>query len=70
MKKLFPLLGVVVGLVLLQTPDSIKAQTPLDEEAPWPRVRSTNGNTVTLHLPQVERWTSANVLGRTYASKK
>ena len=36
----------------------VTAQTPVDEEAPWPHVRSTNGHTVTLHLPQVERWTS------------
>jgi len=36
----------------------VSAQTPLDEESPWPRVRTTNGNTVTLHLPQVESWTS------------
>jgi hypothetical protein len=34
------------------------AQTPIDEESPWPRVRTTNGHTVTLHLPQVESWTS------------
>jgi hypothetical protein len=34
------------------------AQTAVDEEAPWPRVRITNGHTVTLHLPQVERRTS------------
>src|SRR5262245_22845965 len=39
-------------------PILLAAQTAIDEEAPWPRVRSTNGNTVTLHLPQVERWTS------------
>ena len=36
----------------------IAAQTPVDEEAPWPRVRTTNGHTVTLHLPQEESWTS------------
>jgi hypothetical protein len=36
----------------------LAAQTPVDEEAPWPRVRSTNGHSVTLHLPQVERWTT------------
>ena len=38
--------------------DAGRAQTPMDEESPWPRVRSTNGNTVTLYQPQVERWTS------------
>jgi hypothetical protein len=30
----------------------------VDEESPWPRVRTTNGHTVTLHQPQVESWTS------------
>jgi hypothetical protein len=34
------------------------AQTALDEESPWPRVRSTNGHTVTICQPQVESWTS------------
>lgn len=27
------------------------------EESPWPRVKSTYGHSVTLHLPQVEAWT-------------
>lgn len=36
----------------------------LDEDAPWPRVRSTNGHTVTLHLPQVESWTSNSFTAR------
>jgi HPt (histidine-containing phosphotransfer) domain-containing protein len=36
----------------------VAAQRPIDEDAPWPRVHSTNGHTVTLHLPQVEQWTS------------
>jgi hypothetical protein len=40
------------------------APAPVDEEAPWPRVRSTNGHTVTLHLPQVERWTSNSFTAR------
>src|SRR5262245_11964261 len=40
------------------------AQTPIDEEAPWPRVRATNGHTVTLHLPQVETWTSNSFTAR------
>jgi hypothetical protein len=43
---------------LVGAPSSIAAPTPLAEDAPWPRVRATNGHTVTLHLPQVERWTS------------
>ena len=34
------------------------AAIAIDEDAPWPRVRSTNGNTITLYLPQVERWSS------------
>lgn len=46
------------------------AQTPLDEETPWPRVRSTNGNTVTLHLPQVERWTSNSFAARAVVAVK
>ena len=36
----------------------------MDEEAPWPRILSTNGNKVTLHLPQVERWTSNSFVAR------
>ena len=40
------------------------AQTPLEEEAPWPRVRVTNGHTVTLHLPQVASWTSNSFVAR------
>jgi hypothetical protein len=50
--------GVVGCLLLAHALGAVAAQTPVDEETPWPRVRSTNGNTVTLHLPQVERWTS------------
>jgi hypothetical protein len=30
----------------------------LDEDTPWPRVKTVNGNKVTVHLPQVESWTS------------
>lgn len=43
---------------------SVLAQTPVDEDAPWPRARSTNGNKVTLHLPQVETWTSNSFRAR------
>jgi hypothetical protein len=50
------MLALLTGLVT--------AQTPVDEEAPWPRVRSTNGHTVTLHLPQVESWTSNSFRAR------
>jgi hypothetical protein len=49
----------VAAVLLAGTANLVAVQTlPLDEESPWPRVRSTNGNTVTVHLPQVERWTS------------
>src|SRR5258705_7892205 len=46
------------------------AQTPMDEEAPWPRVRSANGNTVTLNLPQVETWTSNSFRARAVVGVK
>src|SRR5689334_16750907 len=46
--------AITLGLVAR----SVLAQSPIDEEAPWPRVRTTNGHVVTLHLPQVETWTS------------
>src|SRR4051794_34926977 len=45
-------------LTLLGLATSACAAAALDEESPWPRVKSANGNKVTLHLPQVERWTS------------
>jgi len=48
----------IVWFLLALTPGLLQAQTAMDEDSPWPRVRSTNGNTVTLNLPQVERWTS------------
>jgi hypothetical protein len=50
--------GWFAGALFVLVPGFAAAQTAIDEDAPWPRVRSTNGNTVTLHLPQVERWTS------------
>jgi hypothetical protein len=56
--------GVLIGCLLLLTSCFLEAQTAIDEDAPWPRVRSTNGNTVTLHLPQVERWTSNSFVAR------
>jgi len=55
--------GIVVFLLLIG-PRFLTAQIVVDEESPWPRVRSTNGNTVTLHLPQVERWTSNSFVAR------
>lgn len=55
------------GIVILLAPALFAfaaAPIAIDEDAPWPRVRSTNGNTVTLHLPQVERWTSNSFTAR------
>jgi hypothetical protein len=57
-------------LVLLATTGLIIAQTPVDEETPWPRTRSTNGNSVTLHLPHVERWTSNWFIARAVVEVK
>src|SRR5262249_51044333 len=54
----------LLTLALLASSESLPAQTPIDEEAPWPRVRSTNGCKVTLHLPQVEQWTSNSFTAR------
>jgi hypothetical protein len=48
----------------------VSAQTPMDEAAPWPRVRTTNGHTVTLHLPQVESWTSNSFVARSAVALK
>jgi hypothetical protein len=53
-----------VALALTLAAGFVTAQTPVDEEAPWPRVRTTNGHTVTLHLPQVESWTSNSFQAR------
>jgi hypothetical protein len=49
---------------------SYAAITAIDEDAPWPRTRSTNGHTVTLHLPQVERWTSNSFQARAVVQVK
>jgi hypothetical protein len=46
------------------------ARTPLDEESPWPRIRTTNGHTVTLHLPQVESWSSNSFQARAAVALK
>src|SRR5436190_3760860 len=54
----------VLSLFLFLLPGPLSAATAVDEEAPWPRTRSTNGHTVTLHLPQVERWTSNSFTAR------
>jgi len=57
------LTGCTPGILLLATATGVTA-TAIDEESPWPRVRSTNGYTVTLHLPQVESWTSNSFRAR------
>ena len=51
---------VVAGcsIALARAAGFVAAQTPVDEGAPWPRVRTTNGHTIALHQPQVESWTS------------
>src|SRR5258708_2018650 len=54
----------VLACAFLTTARMLIAQTPLDEESPWPRTRSTNGNTLTLYAPQVERWTSNSFSAR------
>ncbi len=59
----FHLGWVVCGLFGI-TPRFLEAQTAVDEDSPWPRTFSTNGHKVTLHLPQVERWTSNSFVAR------
>jgi hypothetical protein len=54
LRRLFASGAIAVAL----TATSLAAPIPVDEDAPWPRVRSTNGHNVTLYLPQVERWTT------------
>src|SRR5262245_28067861 len=60
----------MAGLAALTLAGAAAAQQPIDEEAPWPRVRTTNGHTVTLHLPQVESWTSNSFQARAAAAVK
>jgi len=56
---------VTAGLLLAAlTPAMVSAQTALDESSPWPRVRTTNGSTVTIYQPQVETWTKNSFTGR------
>jgi hypothetical protein len=62
--------GRVTSIALMLSPCFLAAQTAIDEDFPWPRVRSTNGNTVTLHLPQVERWTSNSFVARAVVEVK
>ena len=54
----------LASVLLVVVADLFAAPIPIDEDAPWPRVRTTNGHTVTLHLPQVERWTSNSFTAR------
>src|SRR5215510_14221836 len=54
----------VLSLLLVWFSGPVSGATAIDEEAPWPRTRSTNGSSVTLHLPQVERWTSNSFTAR------
>ncbi|HTL57748.1 MAG TPA: hypothetical protein VL361_18825 [Candidatus Limnocylindrales bacterium] len=56
--------AVLTSLALLGAPCLVNAQKAIDEESPWPRVRSLNGNTITLHMPEVERWTSNSFTAR------
>ena len=58
------MLSLASAVLLLGPASMAAAPAPVDEESPWPRVRSTNGHTVTLHLPQVERWTSNSFTAR------
>lgn len=60
---LAPVYGIVIPLIAVAS-HPLPAQTALDEDSPWPRVRSTNGNVVTFNLPQVERWTSNSFVAR------
>jgi hypothetical protein len=51
--------GRSLACLFLIIPFSLFASTiAIDEDTPWPRVRSLNGTAVTMHLPQVEHWTS------------
>jgi hypothetical protein len=66
----FPTVIRMAGLFLALAPGFLAAQTALDEDSPWPRVRSTNGNTVTIYLPQVESWTSNSFVARSVVEVK
>ena len=56
--NIFSTISLLAGVAVAAEP------TPLDEESPWPRERSTNGNRVVIHLPQVESWTSNSFVAR------
>lgn len=49
---------------------ALSAATPVDEAAPWPRILALNGTRVTLHLPQVETWTSNSFTARAAVAVK
>lgn len=55
-------LGVVATMAFSTVAGN--AQTALDEESPWPRIRTTNGHTATIYQPQVESWTSNSFTAR------
>jgi hypothetical protein len=57
-RHLWKALVTASGFLLVLGTGFVTAQTPMDELSPWPQIRSTNGYTVTLYLPQVERWTT------------
>jgi hypothetical protein len=58
------------GLFLVLMPGFLAAQTSIDEDSPWPRVHSTNGNTVTIYLPQVDSWTSNSFVAHSVVEVK
>lgn len=60
----------LIAVWLACPPVLLRAQTAIDEDSPWPRVRATNGNTVTMHLPQVERWTNNSFQARAVVAVK
>jgi hypothetical protein len=62
-------LPALVFLLALM-PGFLAAQTAIDEDAPWPRVRPTNGSTVTLYLPQVDSWTSNSFVAHSVVEVK
>jgi len=60
----------LAGLLLLLASARLVAQPAINEDAPWPRVCSTNGNKVTLYLPEVESWTSNSFSARAVVEVK
>jgi hypothetical protein len=64
--------GVIMALAALFTgvSQSDGGSIAVDEDAPWPRVRSTNDHTVTSYQPQVERWTTYSFSARSAVEVK